>query len=124
MAAPWWDATRERRLLVQTCGACGHRQHHPRLLCTNCGGTDALGWTPCAGTGTVDSFTVVHRSPEPERQVPYVVARVRLTEGPILLTNLVGIEVDDSILGAGVVLAWSPLPDGRNLPVFTLATEA
>ncbi|MEV0585409.1 Zn-ribbon domain-containing OB-fold protein [Nonomuraea sp. NPDC050310] len=112
---PWWAAAGEGRLLLQRCRACGHLQHYPRALCTACGGTD-LGWQESAGRGVVDSFTVVHRAPSPGHRPPYVVARVRLDEGPILLTNLVG--------DAGwhcdqrVRLAWRALDDGRRLPVF------
>lgn len=86
---PWWEAARRQRLLLQSCTACGHRQHYPRALCTRCGSTE-LSWVEACGRGTVDSYTVVHRSPFPDREAPYVVARVRLAEGPVLLTNLVG----------------------------------
>ena len=137
---PWWDATRERRLLVQRCNACGSHQHYPRALCavrgsTGCGGTD-LGWVEAAGTGTVDSFTVVHRG-LPGFAAPYVVARVRLDlpggeRGVVLLTNLVDVDLslaegdDPADLDArircddAVSLRWRPLSDGRHLPVFGL----
>lgn len=113
---PWWDATREQRLLVQKCLGCGHLQHYPRALCTACGGTE-LGWVQAAGRGTVDSFTVVHRG-LPGFDAPYVVARVRLAEGPILLTNLVDSDHDALRCEVAVQLAWRSLPDGRHLPVF------
>lgn len=116
VTAEWWDATREHRLTVQSCAACGHVQHPPRALCTGCGATDALRLTPASGTGTVDTFTIVHRAPRPGVEAPYVVARVRLDEGPILLTRLVG-ERDWAIDDA-VTVAWVDLPDGRALPVF------
>ncbi|WP_327084987.1 OB-fold domain-containing protein [Nonomuraea sp. NBC_01738] len=87
----WWQAAAEERLLLQSCLDCGHRQHYPRALCTSCGGED-LGWSRAGGGGTVDAFTTVHRAPDPELAVPYVIARVRLDEGPILLTRLIGDE--------------------------------
>ncbi|WP_067822988.1 Zn-ribbon domain-containing OB-fold protein [Actinomadura kijaniata] len=114
---PWWEATRERRLTVQRCLECGHRQHYPRALCTGCGGT-ALDFTDVSGRGTVDSFTVVHRAPRPGLETPYVVARVRLAEGPILLTRLVGADPSAWTCDEPVRVAWRPLPDGRHLPVF------
>ncbi|MFF5081891.1 Zn-ribbon domain-containing OB-fold protein [Actinoplanes sp. NPDC000266] len=67
-----------------------------------------------AGTGIVDSFTVVHRADE-----PYILARVRLTEGPILLTHLDGVA--EPRCDMPVQVAWRPLPDGRHLPVFRSA---
>ncbi|TYB64277.1 hypothetical protein FXF51_21325 [Nonomuraea sp. PA05] len=115
LTAPWWAATRESRLLLQSCTGCGHLQHYPRALCTGCGGTD-LAWHESAGLGAVDSFTVVHRPPSPGWPVPYVVARVRLDEGPVLLTHLIGDT--EWRCDQRVRLAWRDLDDGRRLPVF------
>ncbi|MBM9459159.1 OB-fold domain-containing protein [Nocardioides sp. zg-536] len=113
----WWDAATERRLTVETCAACGNRQHPPRGVCTACSSTEHLGQADVAGTGTIDSFTVVHRAPRADLEVPYVLARVRLGEGPVLLTRLVGgLEWR---IGQPVTVAWADLPDGRALPYFT-----
>jgi uncharacterized OB-fold protein len=117
LTAPWWEATVEGRLLLQTCSGCGHRQHHPRHRCLSCGGEE-LGWSAAVGTGSVDAVTVVHRAPRPDIEVPYVVARVRLTEGPVLLTNLIGADPESWRIGDEVVLQWRVLGDGRRLPVF------
>jgi uncharacterized OB-fold protein len=116
MTAAWWDATREHRLTVQTCD-CGHRQHPPRAVCTGCGDTEHLTQVDAAGAGTVDAFTVVHRAPRTGVETPYVVARVRLVEGPILLTRLPSDR--DWSIGDPVTVGWLDLPDGRALPVFT-----
>ncbi|MGH1564948.1 Zn-ribbon domain-containing OB-fold protein [Mumia sp. DW29H23] len=116
--APWWEATTRHELIVQTC-ACGHHQHPPRALCTACGATDELGWTAAVGTGVVDTFTVVHRAPRADVAVPYVIARVRLVEGPVLLTRLEGRDDPETwSIGDPVVVTWTDLPDGRALPSF------
>jgi uncharacterized OB-fold protein len=112
----WWKATQEHRLTVQGCTACGHVQHPPRALCTGCGSLTDLSLQPTTGSGIVDSWTLVHRAPRPDVETPYVVARVRLDEGPILLTQLLG-EHDWTIDDA-VVVDWHDLADGRSLPVF------
>ncbi|GGM46003.1 Zn-ribbon domain-containing OB-fold protein [Dactylosporangium sucinum] len=115
----WWAATTEHRLVVQSCGACDGVQHPPRALCIHCGSTERLGWRTASGTGTVDSFTVVHRAPRAGIEVPYVVARVRLDEGPILLTRLEGRDPGGEwVVDDRVRVAWADLPDGRALPVF------
>lgn len=121
VTAAWWDATRDGTLYLQTCEACGGVQHYPRALCVTCGATDRLGWTPASGRATVDTWTVVHRAPAPDAALPYVVARVRLAEGPVLLTNIVDLPAGEISTGLPVRLAWRPLPDGRQLPVFTVA---
>ena len=125
VSAAYWDATREHRLTVQECEGCGHRQHPPRALCTACGSTEGLRQADASGTGTVDTFTVVHRAPRPDVAVPYVVARVRLTEGPLVLSRLEGRDDPESWdLGEPVTVTWVDLPDGRALPCFRpTATE-
>jgi uncharacterized OB-fold protein len=113
-AQEWWDATRERRLLVQRCRSCGHHQLYPRAVCTACHAMD-LEFKPASGRGTVYSFTVVHRSPQPGYEPPYTVAIVQLEEGARLLTNIVGGEV---ACDQPVAVEWEELSDGRHLPVF------
>ncbi|WP_067186128.1 Zn-ribbon domain-containing OB-fold protein [Microtetraspora niveoalba] len=122
VTGPWWDATRRRVLLVQSCGACGHAQHPPRALCVGCGSGRDLGWTEASGAAEVDACTVVERA-MPGFDPPYVVARVRLAEGVLLLSN-VG-AADPYRVGVGVPLRldWRPLPDGRALPVFIPSEE-
>jgi uncharacterized OB-fold protein len=122
LTAPWWDGTRERRLLLQRCTACGEVQHHPRYVCLSCGATDGLGWVESDGHGVVDTFTVVHRAPREGLEAPYVVARVRLDDGPVLLGWVVGTAdaLPEVRIGDAVSLDWAPLADGRALPVFRL----
>jgi uncharacterized OB-fold protein len=114
---PWWDATRVRRLVVQRCRKNGHLQHYPRSLCITCGSTD-LDFIGVSGRGKVYSHTAVYRAPSPDLKVPYVVALVRLDEGPVLLTNIVDSPPDDVYCDMAVEVSWRPLSDGRNLPVF------
>ena len=83
-----------------------------------------LGWVDATGAGTVDSFTVVHRAPRPEADVPYVIARVRLDVGVVLLTRLEGREPDHWSIGDAVRVEWAPADDGRALPVFVHASGA
>lgn len=126
VTAEWWDGTRQGVLYLQHCVACDGVQHYPRSLCIRCGGVDQLGWIAASGVGTVDTWTQVHRAPVADLPVPYVVARVRLAEGPILLTNLIDLPVAGldacALTGAAVQLRWRPLDDGRQLPVFILAS--
>jgi uncharacterized OB-fold protein len=114
----WWDATREERFLVQRCASCGHRQHYPRNLCTACGATD-LTYDEAGGRGHIYSHTTVRRAPHPAFEPPYVVALVRLAEGPVVLSNIVGVEPEDVRCDMPVKLVWEDLPDGRKLPLFT-----
>ena len=113
----WWDATREQRLVVQRCNACASYQHYPRALCISCGAAD-LAFDDAAGSGTVVSFTIVHRAPSESFTPPYVVALVRLDEGVQLLTNIVAAP-EEVRCDQPVTVTWEALDDGRHLPLFT-----
>jgi uncharacterized protein len=119
--AGWWAATEEHRLTIQECAACDRRQHPPRNLCRHCGDTERLRLVDASGRGEVDSYTVVHRAPTPDLEVPYVIARVRLDEGVVLLTRLEGAEPDSWRIGDRVAVDWVDLSDGRALPIFVAA---
>ena len=115
---PWWEGTRQKRLLVQRCSSCHTAQLYPRALCASCGaGADLLAFVEASGRGTVVSFTEIHRAPNPAFAVPYTVALVRLDEGPVILTRLVGTA--QPVCDSAVELDWWPLGDGRHLPLFT-----
>jgi uncharacterized OB-fold protein len=118
VTAAYWEATREHRLTIQFCMACGHRQHPPRAVCTAGSSMEHLAGVDVVGTGKVDACTTVHRPPRPGAEAPYTIARVRLSEGPILLTRLVGRPSDAWAVGDPVRVDWVDLPDGRALPIF------
>jgi uncharacterized OB-fold protein len=89
---PFWDAARDKRLVVPKCRSCGSTWFPPTLMCPSCGTADHQ-WVEVSGRGTVFSFIVMHRVYHPAfaDKVPYVVAVIELEEGPRLLSNVVGI---------------------------------
>jgi uncharacterized protein len=139
-SAPFWEATRESRLLVQWCTACDRGIFYPRAFCPYCasgrggtGGTGRVGehleWREASGHATVHSFTVEHNPAATGTTFsdaqPYVVALVDLDEGIRMLTNIVGGDPADVRIGQAVTLTWEPLTDGRQLPQFsTTSTPA
>ena len=116
---PFWDATRERRLVLQWCTACDAPVWFPREVCPSCLGS-SLEWRPASGRAEVYASTVEHRPtmPMPFDDAPYVVALVELEEGPRLMTNVVGCDPHAVIVGMPVQVTWEQLSDGRNLPLF------
>lgn len=119
LTRPFWDATREHRLLIQWCIACEAPVWFPREVCLQCLG-DSLEWREAAGAGSVYAFLVEHRPNLPGvfGDEPYVVALVELDEGPRLMTNVIGCPTDAVAVGMRVRVTWEPLSDGRNLPQF------
>ncbi len=73
-------------LCIQQCDECGHWRHPPRRCCPDCF-SDSFEFRPVAGTGSVRSFSVSHRSLDPgwNERVPFAVLLVELDEGPSVL---------------------------------------
>jgi hypothetical protein len=69
-------------LRLFACRACGHVWQFRRALCPACAAHDP-DVREASGEGTIWSFTVVHRAPTPEEDVPggYGIALVSLREG-------------------------------------------
>ena len=120
LAAAYWQGTSEGKLLIQRCNSCGRHQHYARPHCIACGNRQ-LTWEPARGKGMIWSFTVVYRGPYDDLQSPYVVALVRLEEGVVLLSHIVGARAQEVRCDAQVELAFEDLRDGVRLPVFRLA---
>ncbi len=116
---PFWEATRERRLVVQWCLQCEGPIHFPREACPACLGTD-LEFRVASGRATVYAVSVMPKPANPTMagRGPYAVALVQLDEGVRLLTNVITPDPYAVRVGDAVTVAWEPLSDGRHLPVF------
>jgi len=115
-SADWWAAASTGRLMVQRCDACKHVQLYPRAHCARCWGR-ALALVEASGRGTVHSWTVTHRHPEPAFDAPYIYAIVELEEGPRLSTLICGVTGDVDV-GQPVQVTFVPVGDGVALPLF------
>src|SRR5690606_35177132 len=51
-AVPFWEATRERRLVLPWCTACDRPHWYPRAVCPACLG-DSIEWRAASGVGEV-----------------------------------------------------------------------
>lgn len=125
VSEPFWEATRERRLVLQHCDSCDRAVWYPRVLCPHCSGVD-LTWREASGRGTVYAVSVQHRPGHPALadRVPYVVALVDLDDGVRMMTSVIGCPADDVRIGLRVRPAWEELSDGRHLLVHELEGPA
>ena len=60
-------------------------------VCAHCHATTPV-WEQSAGRGSLYSWTVVWRPPNPSFRVPYAPAVVRLDEGPWMMSAVIGCE--------------------------------
>lgn len=88
VSAPYFDAAAHGELIFQRC-VRGHAFLYPRSLCPFCHSAELV-WERSTGRGEVVTFAPVYRPPWDDltRPVPYVVALVRLDEGPQLLSTI------------------------------------
>ena len=115
----WWDSCRQHRLLIQYCPDCGRHQFYPRTLCAACLGGNPE-WVEASGLATVETFTIcrIPVSAAYAAQLPYVVAIVRLEEGPTMMTNIVGCDPASVAIGMPVAVVFENWSDEITLPQF------
>jgi len=116
---PFWDALRERKLVLPHCAACGKPHLPPGPVCPFCF-SDRLEWRPASGRGTISTWTVVHKAwfPAFAADIPYNVVQVELEEGPRLTAKLVGLPNDRLKVGLPVTIDFEEERDGITLPRF------
>jgi uncharacterized OB-fold protein len=119
---PFWQAARERRLVVPHCRECGRHFFYPRLLCPHCHAA-AVEWVNASGRGTVYSFTIARRPAGPafKTDVPYVVALVELEEGPRLMSNILTADVGSIRIGLPVKAVFEDVTEEVTLVKFAPA---
>jgi hypothetical protein len=86
----YWDAAARGELWIQRGTSTGRYVFYPRAF-SPFGLADELEWVRVSGRATLDSYVISHR-PAPGFVPPYVIAIVRLVEGPRMLSSIVGVE--------------------------------
>ncbi|WP_236793750.1 Zn-ribbon domain-containing OB-fold protein [Amycolatopsis sp. GM8] len=120
---PFWEASREKRLLLQQCPRTGQFQFFPRPVSIATGRTD-LEWREVDGRGEIYSYTLTHLGPGPFKgQDPYAVIIARLDAGVDIVSNLVHASTEDLCIGRRIRPYWMPLDDGRHLLLFEPDSE-
>lgn len=114
---PFWEGTRQGRLLLKTCLDCGHVDHPPYLYCTACS-SDRAEWRPARGTARLAAFAINSYSvPAPfVEDLPYVLAIVELPEGPRMISNLVECPHDRIRNGMELEVVFHRMDDEIVLP--------
>jgi uncharacterized OB-fold protein len=119
ISKPYWDACKEKQLLLQQCLSCEHVQFYPRSFCTECTGRD-LSWVQATGQGVVKSYTIVRHpvSRAYAAETPYVIALIHLDEGPVMMSQVNGCEPEDVSIGMRVKLVFESWSEEFTLPLF------
>jgi uncharacterized OB-fold protein len=119
LTKPFWDAAKAGRLVVQHCLACGDVHFPPGPVCPKCLSTEQ-DWQTTSGHGTLEGWVDFHRAYWDgfKDSLPYRCCLVKLDEGPVLVSNLVG--DGDPKFGAKVKVVFDTVTDEITLPKFAL----
>lgn len=122
--APFWQGTRESRLLVQKCTNCGYLRWPPGPACPECLSADAE-WTPVRPSGTLVTYCVYRRafSPAFAGDVPYAVGYVELDDGPRMYGTLRS-ELDSLRCGRPVHAVFEPVTPDVSLVHWAITASA
>lgn len=116
----FWDELQEGRLVAQYCPQCRRFQHYPKPVCAGCW-TGELEWRELVGTGTVYTFSVVHRGPSKEfSDTPYAVGLIDLDEGIRMMAGISAPGLTQLRIGDRVHLSPESR-DGMLIPHFERA---
>lgn len=120
----FWDGSRQGKLLIQRCKACGALRHPPGPCCPKC---HSFEWDTleASGRGKVYSFVVMHYPEVPPFEYPNPIGLIELEEGTRLVAQLVGVKPGDIHIGDAVQVEFNRFevgaPDGDDdvvLPQF------
>ena len=114
----YWDATREKKLLVQYDKRSGKYQFFPRATSIYDGHRD-LEWREVSGKGEIFSYTIARRARPPfQGHEPFAIGLVTLDEGVNVMANIVHCGLETIRIGQPVKPFWAPLVNGTHLLMF------
>lgn len=115
---PFWEGAAQGRLRLTYCLDTGQYFFYPRRFSPFTGSAN-VEWRDVSGEGTLYSYIINYR-PLPGRQlISPIIALVKLVEGPVIMSSLVGITPDPSVvkLDMALLVEFHAIDD-IYLPVF------
>ena len=121
----FWEAAKERRLVVQNCTACSRLQMPPMATCAKCGSKDHLEWKEVRGRGRINGYCVQHdtRVVPLKPDQPFNTAVIELADHPEIkfLSNLPGVPAGKVPVGADVSVTFEEVEPGTLVPEWKLS---
>ena len=107
-----WRLKNQRyKLEGSVCPQCGEKYFPPRDVCPACKAHPLQPYR-FNGNGIIYSFTVIYQAtPRFEPYVPYVVALVKLEEGPMITAQITDIDVDSVSIGMPVEMVFRKISE-------------
>lgn len=99
-------------LVATVCTGCEATYFGTRIACARCGARE-FHQRPAASTGTVGSFSIIHRA-APGVSAPYVSAIVDLDDGSTVKANVVGCPPDPDSVRLGMAVELTTFDAGTD----------
>ncbi|MEA2097592.1 MAG: Zn-ribbon domain-containing OB-fold protein [Patescibacteria group bacterium] len=115
VASIWRHIPSRYNLAGTHCRTCGKYYFPSRTICPRCRRDGKMEEYLFKGTGKVVSYTVIHAVPEGHSgQVPYILAIIKLDEGPRLTGQIVNVRLDGVEIGMEVKPVFRKLGEDGN----------
>ncbi|MBI4331836.1 MAG: Zn-ribbon domain-containing OB-fold protein [Chloroflexi bacterium] len=119
---PFWKALKRHEFNLYHCKKCG-AWYFPVACCRNHDNEPLFGnmeWAKASGKGKVFAFNIHHRAFHPgfEKDVPYVYAMIKLEEGPMIGSNVVGCDPYQVKIDMPVEIVFQDITEQFTLPQF------
>jgi uncharacterized OB-fold protein len=103
-----WRLIPQRYNLIGTeCVTCKTKFFPKRSICPNCRRRSKIREIKYSGRGKVYSYTVIHAPPDGfELLKPYVLAIIKLEEGPLVTAQIADADPDEVDVGSKVELVF------------------
>jgi uncharacterized OB-fold protein len=115
---PFWEAAHRHELVAYGCKSCGTFSSRvaPCSVCDD----PQMQWVKVSGKGRVFTFCVFRQAFHPAWQddIPYNAAYVKLGEGPLLITSIVGCANEEIYIGMPVEVVFEDVTGEVTLPKF------
>lgn len=113
---PYWEATKNGKLVVQECTVMKKKVWPPRFVSPHAPGAE-LKWVPIEPKGKIYTFNVVHRGflPYFEEKVPYALVVVELDGGVRMLGNTAEMDPTDVKVGMEMEAVFEKVNDDITL---------
>ena len=129
----WWEGTKESKLLVRSCNACGHKWWPPGTIgCENCGELEDTGWVESKGGGVIHSFIIVTQPVQAAfmEAAPYIPAIIELNDvknidgNTVKLQGLMDEGEDEVGINARVEMYFEQAADdGKQVPRWRMTAQ-
>lgn len=107
IALNWRKIPQRYNLIGTHCLTCDTYYFPPRIICPKCRRKGKITDYKFCGEGEVQTYTLIHSPPRGFEYIkPYILAIIKLKEGPSLTAQIVDCKIEDVKIGSKVKVVF------------------